>query len=147
MTRVLFVCLGNICRSPAAEAVVRAKAASAGVSLDLDSCGTGDWHIGKPPYPPMIAAAGARGYDLRPLRARRLVPGDLDRFDHIVAMDRANLDDIRAMGDGRARVSLMMEHAPDKGLDEVPDPYFTGDYDEALDLIERAADGLIAVLR
>ncbi|PPB82216.1 protein-tyrosine phosphatase [Albidovulum inexpectatum] len=147
MQRILFVCLGNICRSPAAEAVVSAKARMAGLDLTVDSAGTGNWHVGKPPYGPMIAAAAARGYDLGGLRARQFAPADFERFDLIVAMDRQNLSDIEARrpGDARTPVRLMLFWLPGAG-DDVPDPYFTRDFDGALDLIERAADALVTAL-
>lgn len=106
-TSILFVCLGNICRSPSAEGVVRAKASARGMDLRLDSAGTGDWHVGKPPYPPMIAAAASRGYDLTDLRARQVSRADFDRFDLIVAMDDENLSDLRALRPGSGGAALI----------------------------------------
>jgi protein-tyrosine phosphatase len=145
--RVLFLCLGNICRSPAAEGVARAMAEAAGLEADFDSAGTGDWHAGAPPYGPMQAAAARRGYDLSALRARQLRAADFAGFDLILAMDRANLRDARAVRpDGaRAEVRLFLEVAGTGGTD-VPDPYYTRDFDGALDLIEAASRGLIAYL-
>lgn len=144
-TRILFVCLGNICRSPAAEAIVRAR--SAGMSLVLDSAGTGDWHVGQPPYGPMQEAAETRGYDLSDLRARVFTPEDFDRFDLIIAMDRDNQRDIEKLRQGSATpVRLFTEYTAETGS-AVPDPYFTRDFHGALDLIETCADGLLAVLR
>lgn len=142
---VLFVCLGNICRSPTAEAVFRARAPS---HLWADSAGTGGWHVGDPPHPPMQLAAAARGYDLQKLRARQLSPADFERFDLILAMDARNLDDIRA-GQPKhtsARSALLLDFSPDTPLAEVPDPYYTGDFDQTLDLVEMAVDGLLAYL-
>lgn len=144
--RILFVCLGNICRSPSAEAVVRALAAERGLDLQLDSAGTGDWHAGEPPYGPMQRAARARGYDLSALRARQVTAEDFRRFDLILAMDRANLADLRALrpGDATAALRLFTETTPGTaGGADVPDPYFTRDFDGALDLIETAARGLL----
>ena len=92
MTRLLFVCLGNICRSPAAEGVMRARAEAAGLPVTLDSAGTGDWHAGDPPDRRMTAAARKRGIDLTGLRARQVRPRDFEAFDLVLAMDRANLD-------------------------------------------------------
>lgn len=147
-TRVLFVCLGNICRSPSAEGVLRDLAAAEGLEIEIDSAGTGDWHIGKPPYGPMTEAAARRGYDLSPLRARQVRRGDFDEFDLILAMDDenlANLERLRPAGNGTA-VKLFLDYAPETGRAHVPDPYYTRDFDEALDLIEQAARGLIAQL-
>lgn len=148
MKRILFVCLGNICRSPAAEAVFARRAAEAGLNLVVDSAGTGNWHAGEPPYPPMIRAAAARGYDLTGLRARQVRPLDFGNFDLILAMDRSNLvalDRVRPRGNATA-VALLLDGVPDVALTEVPDPYFTRDFDQTLDLIEAAADARLAVL-
>ncbi|WP_300435920.1 low molecular weight protein-tyrosine-phosphatase [uncultured Mameliella sp.] len=143
--RILFVCLGNICRSPSAEAVVRTRAEARGMALELDSAGTGRWHIGEPPYAAMQQAARLRGYDLSALRARQVTPRDFSRFDLIVAMDGQNLQDLRDMAPvtGGAELCLMTDYAPSLGTDEVPDPYYTGDFEGTLDLIERCAEGLL----
>ena len=143
-TRILFVCLGNICRSPAAEGVFRSMAPE----CQIDSAGTGNWHVGDPPYPAMQAAALARGHDLSTQRARQFHAGDFDAFDIIVAMDNDNLRAIEAQrpAGNTTPVRLFMDFAPDAGADRVPDPYYTGDFDEALDLIEQAARGLRAAL-
>lgn len=147
MRRVLFVCLGNICRSPTAEAVFRHRAGQAGLAVQVDSCGTSGWHAGEPPYPPAIAAAARRGYDLTTLRARQIAPGDFRAFDHILVMDRRNLADVQALcPKGGPAPQLFLAHAPDHG-DEVPDPWYTGEFDRVLDMIEAASDGLIAALR
>jgi protein-tyrosine phosphatase len=145
--RILFVCLGNICRSPTAEGVFRALAAAEGLRVEVDSCGTGGWHAGEPPHPPAIAAAKARGYDLTGLRARQITRADFTRFDRIVVMDRANLRDVRALRpDGGTEPELFLTHAPQHGA-EVPDPWYTGEYDRTLDMIEDAARGLIAAMQ
>ncbi len=148
-TRILAVCLGNICRSPTAEAVLRAIAAEEGLDLELDSAGTGGWHVGEPPYGPAIQAGAARGYDLSPLRARQVTRADFDRFDLILAMDCANLADLeRLRPAGNATpVRLFLSYAPETGQDEVPDPYYTRRFDEALDLVEAAAQALVAQLQ
>ena len=143
--RVLCVCLGNICRSPTAEAVLRSKG---GDRLDVDSAGTGDWHVGKTPYGPAIEAGRRRGFDLAPLRARQVTGTDFADFDLILAMDVQNLSDIEGLrpdGD-QTPVRLFLSYAPETGRSEVPDPYFTGDFDEALDLIEAAAEGFLRSL-
>jgi len=142
--RILFVCLGNICRSPAAEGVLRTLAPH----CDTDSAGTGHWHVGEAPYPPMQAAAKARGHDISDLRARQFHPGDFEAFDLIIAMDAQNQRDIetqRPKG-SETPVRLLTDYAPDTGMDHVPDPYYTRDFDAALDLIERAAKGLCRTL-
>lgn len=143
-SRILFVCLGNICRSPAAEGVVR----SLKPDVSVDSAGTARWHVGKPPYGPMQIAAKLRGYDLSDLRARQITGADFERFDLLVGMDednRAQIETLRPEG-STTPVKLLTEYAPDSGMNHVPDPYFTRDFDAALDLIERAAKGLVAAL-
>lgn len=145
MKKILFVCLGNICRSPSAEAVFAARAKAAGRAVLVDSAGTGNWHVGEPPYGPMQEAAKARGYDLSDLRARQFTVADFASFDLIVAMDETNLRDIEQLrpAGNEAPVTLMMSYAPDTGVVAVPDPYYTRDFDEALDLIEAASEGLL----
>lgn len=146
MTRVLFVCLGNICRSPTAEAVFRARAAAAGLRVTVDSCGTSGWHAGEPPYPPAQTAALARGYRMDDLRARQITRADFSDFDHILVMDHKNLTDALALcPPGGNKPRLFMDHAPHMAP-EVPDPWYTGTFDEVLDMIETASDGLIAAL-
>ncbi|WP_204113741.1 low molecular weight protein-tyrosine-phosphatase [Shimia biformata] len=137
---VLFVCLGNICRSPAAEGVFRQIAHGCAT----DSAGTGSWHVGEPPYGPMQDAARARGYDLSDLRARQFSARDFDRFDLIIGMDASNIANIERLRpkDSTTPVRLFTDYAPDTGMDEVPDPYYTRDFDGALDLIELCAKGL-----
>lgn len=145
MKSVLFVCLGNICRSPSAEGVLRAK--SMHLNLLVDSAGTGPWHVTEPPYGPMQKAARARGYDLSPLRARQINAGDFDRFDLIIAMDRDNLSDIEAMRPtgNDTPVTLLSDYSERPGTD-VPDPYYTRNFDGTLDMIEGCIPGLLAAL-
>ncbi|MBF9061086.1 low molecular weight phosphotyrosine protein phosphatase [Rhodobacterales bacterium HKCCSP123] len=132
--RILCVCLGNICRSPTAEAALRAEL---GGRATIDSAGTGNWHVGKPPYGPMQAAALTRGLDLSALRARQVRPADFQRFDLILAMDATNHADLAAMDPGgAARLAMYLEPL---GGGDVPDPYYTRDFDGALDLVLRAA--------
>ena len=140
-TRILCVCLGNICRSPLAQAVLATRAQAAGLALSVDSAGTGGWHIGEPPDARAQAAGQARGYDLSRQRARRFEPKDFHRFDLILAMDDDNLQTIdRARPANGAKTALFDAHP-------VPDPYYTGDFEGALDQIEAAADRLIAQLQ
>ena len=141
--RILFVCLGNICRSPTAEAVTRAKARLRGIEIDIDSAGTGDWHIGKPPYGPMQVAARAQGYEMSDLRARQVRASDAQDFDLVIAMDEDNRRDLAHLN---RPVVLFTDYAAASAATEVPDPYFTRDFDGALDLIETCADGLLDVL-
>ncbi|SFG50146.1 protein-tyrosine phosphatase [Palleronia marisminoris] len=146
--RILFVCLGNICRSPAAEVVLRVKASEAGLELEIDSAGTGDWHVGEPPHPPMVRAARARGYDMSALRGRQVTAVDFARFDLIVVADEANLRDVEALRPSGDTTPVRL-FAPYAGGAErsIPDPYHTGDFDGALQLVERAAAELVAQLQ
>ncbi|SEQ12013.1 low molecular weight protein-tyrosine-phosphatase [Thalassovita taeanensis] len=141
--RILFVCLGNICRSPAAEGVMRKHRPD----LVLDSAGTSGWHVGEAPYDLMQQAALARGYDLSGLRARQFEALDFERYELILAMDRANLDRIEDLRPARCTspVNLFADYAG-QGISEVPDPYYTRDFDGVLDLIEAAAAGLSAAI-
>ena len=145
MQHILFVCLGNICRSPTAEAVVRSKAAARGMALTMDSAGTGRWHVGDPPHSEMQAAALARGYDLSSLRARQVVAADLRRFDMILGMDGQNLADLRRLFGTEAADKLRQftDFAPEGTADHVPDPYYTGDFSGTLDLVEQCAEGVL----
>lgn len=145
---ILFVCLGNICRSPTAEAVLRKLAAEAGLSLTVDSAGTGNWHAGEPPHPPMISAAKARGYDLAPLRARQITKADFTRFDRIFVMDNRNLRDVRDLaGAGPVQPELLLDLVPETGLSEVPDPYYSENFNQTIDLCEAACRRLLQDLR
>jgi protein-tyrosine phosphatase len=150
--RVLFVCTGNICRSPTAEVVFRTRAQRKGVDarVMVASAGTGDWHVGMPPDRRALAHAAKRGYDLSAVRARQISLGDFEVFDWILCMDQSNLRDVRVMRPGSygGRLGLFLEFAPHAGLREVPDPYYAGPphFERVLDLIEQASDGLLAHL-
>ncbi len=150
--RVLFVCLGNICRSPTAEAVFRHLLARARTELriEVDSAGIGDWHIGEPPDERAQAAARRRGVDMSGIRARQIVHEDFALFDLILAMDRQNLAELkrRAPVQYRERVRLFLEFAPQLDTHDVPDPYYGGEagFEEVLDLAEQAARGLLSHL-
>lgn len=151
-TRVLMVCMGNICRSPTAEAVLRVQAALRGLAqrVEVDSAGTHGWHAGESPDARAQAHGARRGYDLAPLRARRVQAADFERFDLILAMDRDNLANLLELRpDGvQARVELLMRYASRHAVDEVPDPYYgpAAGFERVLDLIEDACDGLLTHL-
>lgn len=147
--RVLFVCTGNICRSPTAEGVARRAFAAAGLSaqVEFDSAGTHDYHVGEPPDSRTRQAAERRGYDLSSLRARRLESVDFERFDLLLAMDRGHLQEMQRMCPPhlKQRVGLFMKYAPQASADEVPDPYYGdgGGFEHVLDLCEAAVGGLL----
>jgi protein-tyrosine phosphatase len=151
--RVLFVCLGNICRSPTAEGVFRhlLKQEAPELRVEVDSAGTAGYHIGDPPDSRSQLAARRRGIDLSGLRARQVALDDFARFDLILAMDRDNLRRLEAMRPPQSRVQLhlFLEYAADQGRLEVPDPYYgdaTG-FEDVLDLTTAASRGLIAALQ
>lgn len=149
MVKVIFVCMGNICRSPTAEVVFRHLVESAGVSEHflIDSAGTHDYHIGSPPDKRTQHAALQRGYDMSGLRGRQVEVADFDRFDYVLAMDHANLATLRRLcPDGkRERLGLFLEYASRHDEREVPDPYYGGGkgFERVLDLVEDAAEGLL----
>jgi len=146
---VLFVCMGNICRSPTAEGVFRVAAERAGFarSMRIDSAGTHDYHVGEPPDARAIASALRRGYDLRKHRARQISPRDFERYDWILAMDRHNLKELGSHrpNDYAGHLGLLLDFVPSLAPREVPDPYYGGSdgFERVLDLVEHAADPLL----
>jgi protein-tyrosine phosphatase len=151
--RVLMVCLGNICRSPTAEGVLRHLAAKEApqLALEIDSAGTADYHIGAPPDLRSQRAALRRGIDISGIKARQVAADDFARFDLILAMDAENLRELQAMRprNSHASVKLFLEYAPDSALRDVPDPYYrdAAAFEEVLDLTTAASRGLLAALQ
>jgi len=152
-TSVLFVCMGNICRSPSADGIFRHRLAEAGLSdvVTVDSAGTHSYHIGHAPDARTQAAAARRGYDLSALRARRVEADDFRRFTWIVAMDDANVADLTAQCPAayRHKIVRLMDFATRHDATEVPDPYYGGErgFETVLDYVEDGLDGLLARLR
>lgn len=144
--RVLFVCLGNICRSPAAEGVLRAKANERGLALTIDSAGTGGWHAGDPPDRRMIAAAAKRGIDISNQRARQVAFSDFYEFDYLLAMDLSNHSNLLDMAppNRECDIRLFLDFAAGDTR-ETPDPYYGGadGFERVLDLIELGAEGFL----
>jgi protein-tyrosine phosphatase len=150
---MLFVCLGNICRSPLAALIVaeRARAAGRAAQFEIDSAGTGDWHAGEGADPRSVQIAGVHGLDLRPHRARQVLAADFERFDLVLAMDKSNARNLVSLGAPRDRVRLMRafdpafepDHAPD-----VPDPYYGGPegFSQVFEMLDRSAHGLLAAI-
>lgn len=151
--KVLFVCMGNICRSPTAEGVFRehVRRHAPGLDIEIDSAGTHGYHVGEPPDPRTVKAAARRGIDLSSLRARQVQDEDFERFDLILAMDRLNhatlLD--RSPPEHHTRIRTLLEFAGAAAPADVPDPYYGGakGFDDVLDLVESAADGLLGEVR
>lgn len=149
--RVLMVCLGNICRSPTAHAVMMQRLSDAGLEgvIEVDSAGTGDYHIGKAPDPRAQRAGRARGYDLSDLLARQVTHEDFRYFDYLLAMDQSNLEHMRLMAPVGTEDRLHLLLSPLQPGQEVPDPYYGGErgFDEVLDLVETACDHWLEVFR
>lgn len=152
-TSIVFICMGNICRSPTAEAVFRHYVENAGLAgqILIDSAGTHDYHIGEPPDLRARQAAGQRGYDMDGMRGRQVEEGDFHRFDYVLAMDRANLAILQRIAppDSGAQVGLFLEFARYHAEREVPDPYYGGveGFERVLDMVEDAAQGLLQHIR
>ena len=150
--RVLFVCMGNICRSPTAEGVFRALAEGEGVEVAIDSAGLGRWHVGDPPDERATAAAASRSIGLSGA-ARQVEPADFDRFDLLVAMDAENVAGLQRLapdGEAAEKIRLLREFDPDAGGDlDVPDPYYGGPdgFEDVLDMVERSSRGLLEEVR
>ncbi|WP_299326823.1 low molecular weight protein-tyrosine-phosphatase [Parasphingopyxis sp.] len=147
---ILFVCLGNICRSPLAEGALQAAARDGEATLEIDSAGTGSWHVGHPPDGRARAVALANGVDIGAQRARQVRAADFDMFDHIVAMDRSVLNDLKALqpSGSSARLSLFLDHVAGREGEDVTDPYYGEDegFATTWDDVTKGAEALLAAI-
>jgi protein-tyrosine phosphatase len=148
--KILAVCLGNICRSPAAEAAIRSAASAAGIEVEVDSAGTGSWHLGEPPHPESVTAGARAGLEITG-RARKFNPVDFDRYDMILVMDKSNLADLMGLSpskEAQAKIRLFRTFDPHTDQEEVPDPWGgpAEGYDETIRIVTAAARGLVDAL-
>ena len=146
---VLFVCLGNICRSPTAECIFREKAKISKLDIFCDSAGTGSWHVGSFPYQPMQLAAKGRGFDISKLRARQIKIADFNEFDLLVVKDQENRSNLQNLYPEQSdKVYLLTDYSlEDLEYDYVPDPYYTRNFSQTLDIIEASLNGLVESVR
>ena len=146
--RILFVCMGNICRSPTAEGLLieKVNAENASLKFEIDSCGTHDYHLGHPPDTRSQEAAAQRGIDLSGLRSRKIRSSDFEYYDLILVMDNLNRENLMYIcpDDHKYKIKLMLDYLPGHSLDEVPDPYYGGErgFEEVLDILEEAIEAL-----
>lgn len=150
-SRILFVCLGNICRSPLAQAAFRKAASDAGLDVEVDSAGTADYHVGEPPDPRSIAEAARHGIGIAHYRGRQLAVEDFHRFDWILGMDASNMANIARLdpGDGRARVEMLLDLVPGREGADLADPWYGGEdnFRDTWQDVSAGADALVAILR
>lgn len=146
--KILMVCLGNICRSPMAEGIMRHKAAERGIAIELDSCGTSSYHLGEPPDDRAVANASKNGVDITDLRARQFQPADFERFERIYVMDQSNFNDVLEQAteeQQKGRVKMILNALEPGANRPVPDPYFGGEegFQEVFDLLDAACDTIL----
>jgi protein-tyrosine phosphatase len=151
MVKVLFVCLGNICRSPMAEAIFRDLVKKEGLEqhIEIDSAGTGNWHIGKPPHEGTQRILTEKGIGFDGIRARQIREDDLRTFDYIIAMDVENVGNLRRLaGQNKAGfIGRLLDFVPDSDIADVPDPYYTGNFAEVYELIEKGCRHLLETIK
>lgn len=146
---ILVVCLGNICRSPLAQAILQTRLDEAGLNIKIEGAGTGGWHVGDPPDARAIVAARLKGYDLTQMRARRATVHDFNDFDMILTMDHSvthDMEALRPIGDDTP-IQLVTNYADAHASVDVPDPYYTGKFNQVIDMLEASAAGLVDQLR
>ncbi|SFS96264.1 low molecular weight protein-tyrosine-phosphatase [Marininema halotolerans] len=149
MISVLFVCLGNICRSPMAEAVFRHQLEEAGLEkkIQVDSAGTGDWHIGEPPHTGTQNLLREHGISFQGIHARQIQSEDFTSFDYLIVMDESNFTNVTALDQAASsRVHRLVDFIPDTTYKEVPDPYFTGDFEETYQLVKAGCQGILRMI-
>ncbi|RAK19189.1 protein-tyrosine phosphatase [Anoxybacillus vitaminiphilus] len=151
MVKVLFVCLGNICRSPMAEAIFRDLVKKEGLEdkIIIDSAGTGNWHIGKPPHQGTQQILMKNNISFEGIRARQVVKEDLETFDYIIAMDVENLGNLRRLAgyNKTGFIGRLLDFVPDSDIADVPDPYYTGNFDEVYELIQKGCKNLLETIK